>query len=367
MSDDDPRRADRYAHGSGGVHGRRRQERPRGGRARRVLVEAAVLVAVLAGVAVGAVAVVANMVSNNIERLGDPFAALPTRPPVVSVASDEPEPVDILVMGLDGPRSARDRARWADGSRHADAIMLVHLSSDRRNLSVMSIPRDSWVAIPGHGEGEISTAFSKGGPGLVVQTVEQLTNIRIEHMVIADFESFARVTDALGGVTITIPATTYDASHGVVVPAGTYEMDGAAALRYVRQREGLPAGDLDRVQRQQNWVRALAREALEGDALENPVELTRVLLAVSESIAVDDGFTDTEMRNLALSLRAVRGADDTVFFTAPVLGGTTGAGQRLMLDPERLAAVSAAIAQDDVVQFLAENPGIVETLTARVD
>ena len=349
------------------VHGRRRRKAFLSRRAKRVLVEVAVLVGVLACVAGAAVAFVANTVANNVERLGDPFAALPSRPPEATVGPDQHEPLNILVMGLD-TESAREPAQWAKGAQHTDAIMIVHVPAERRSLTVMSIPRDSRVDIPGYGEGEISMAFARGGPGLLVHTVENLTGVRIDHMAISDFESFARITDVLGGVTIEIPETTYDSRRRMTIAAGTYTMGGQEALGYVRQRQGLPGGDLDRVQRQQNLIRSLARQTLQEGKLENPVELTRVLLAVSESITVDDAFTLTKMRQLAQSLASAGGARDIAFFTAPVLGQQTGDdGQPIDLDADRLAAVSAAIASDEIGTFLAENPDYLETLGERVD
>jgi LCP family protein required for cell wall assembly len=337
-------------------------------RSRRTLVEAAVLLVIVVAVALGSVAWVNAEISRNVERLGDPFAELPVRPDAPPVAAGERAPVNILVLGSDR-NSDSDQRSWEGGDPHADSVMLLHLPADRERLYVMSFPRDSWVTVPEQGSFRISTVYSLGGPGLIVHTVEQLTGIRIDHLAVANFGSFARLTDHLGGVTVSIPDTTYDSSHGVLVPAGTYRMDGAEALRYVRQRYGLPDGDLDRVQRQQNWLRSIAQEAMDRGVADNPLELTRVLTVLSESIAVDDGLTVDRMRELALSARPVDEADDMVFFTAPVASVRTRADGITVatLDRERLGAVSEAIANDGAAEFLADHPGYLETLDDRVD
>ena len=341
---------------------------------------ASLLLAVTAGVVLWRVA--DARINDNIEWLGDIFDELPTRPPTAEpepgptamdpgsepteAAEPEPEPpapaeppVNILLLGSDSRTSAGDPSQWEYGAQRTDAILLVHIPSDRERAFVMSIPRDSWVAIPGHGEAKINAAFAYGGPALMVQTFEQLTGIRLDHVVVSDFESFARITDHFGGVEITIPETTYDRRRGEWIPAGTYEMNGEEALDYVRQRYGLPGGDFDRVRRHQNWLKAILAASVEQGIRDNPVKLTQALLVISESIAADDGFTVSKMRELALSTRPIDEAKDVTVFTAPYNGtGTSADGQSIVvLNRERLAAVCAAIAAGDAGQFLADHPG----------
>ncbi len=331
---------------------------------RRTLLMLLALLAVLVGGAVGVVVFVAQQISKSIEWFGDPFAGIETRPPVVETEPGERAPVNILLLGSDSRISAGDPAMWEAGAQRTDAILLLHLPADREKLYLMSIPRDSWVDIPGHGQAKINAAFSYGGPSLLVETVENLTGIRVDHLAVADFESFARLTDHLGGVEVTIPEETYDRRRQEPIPAGTYTMDGEQALDYVRQRYGLPNGDLDRVQRQQNWIRSIAASAREKGVLDNPYELTRLLLVLSDSVAADDSLTVATMRDLAMSARAIDISADITFFTAPITGlGTSADGQStVVVDSERLGAVSTAIADDDLAQFLADHPGYLETL-----
>lgn len=234
---------------------------------------------------------------SNVERFGDPFVDLDVgQRPVKATAKS----MTFLVLGSDSRISAGDPAQWRAGAQRTDAIMLLHVPADRQDVRLVSIPRDSWVEIPEHGRAKINAAFSYGGPSLMVATVEHLTNVRIDHVVIADFTGFTTLTDALGGVRL-----------------GPGQMDGAQALAYVRQRHGLPGGDLARVRRQQAWMRAVADKLIDEGGLSNPLRLNRVMNDITQLLAVDDRLTGTKMRSTALSLRHLRSSDIRTA-TAPV-------------------------------------------------
>ena len=109
--------------------------------------------------------------------------------------------------------------------------MVLHIDGDRGGGSIISIPRDSWVTVPGYGQAKINVAFSYAGPSLTA--------------------------DTLGGVEVNIPETTYDSMRKKKWTAGRHKLDGAETLTYVRQRYGLPGGDFDRIKRQQNVMRTL--------------------------------------------------------------------------------------------------------------
>ena len=264
------------------------------------------------------------------------------------------------MLGSDSRISAGDPANWAYGAQRTDAIMLVHISGDRQSVQVMSIPRDSWVPIPGYGDAKINAAFSFGGPSLMIETVEQLTGVRIDHFAIADFESFAALTDDLGGVEITLP-NGMD-SRGVTLDPGTYTLTGEQALVYVRERYSLTRGDFDRVQRQQNWMRAILRESFDDGALTNPILLTSLLGTAAGAMTVDDGFTMEEMTSLALSLRDIRPSDLT-FLTVPTSGtGWSDDGQSIVnLDRTAFDALMVAVYDDAAADYVETNPEL-ETL-----
>ncbi|WP_307844030.1 LCP family protein [Sanguibacter suaedae] len=333
----------------------------RGPRRRPLLVVALLL----GGLLVTATAGVAGFVAwldGNVDRIDDPFAALdeesrPGAAPTVPGQADTA--LNVLVLGADGSIDTDDPAGWQQGGQRTDAIMIVHVAADRRSAVLLSVPRDSWVDIPGHGQGKINAAFAYGGPTLMVETVEQLTGIRIDHVAVADFESFITLTDVLGGVDITVPEDTYQHDR-LLFSAGTHHMDGAAALAYTRQRYGLPGGDLDRVKRQQNWMRSILTTTLSEGTLSDPVRLTRFLTTVTGAVAVDETLGLGDMRRLGASLSGLR-ADDVTFLTVPTEGtgrSPDGTQSIVALDAEALAPLAAAVADDTVADLLATEDGL---------
>jgi anionic cell wall polymer biosynthesis LytR-Cps2A-Psr (LCP) family protein len=190
----------------------------------------------------------------------------------------------------------------------------------------------------------------------MVKTVEKLTGVRIDHMLIVDFEGFKEITDDLDGVRITVAQGTSDERS--TFASGAQTMDGETALKYVRQRHNLPGGDFDRVKRQQNWIRAVALKSLDKGTLTSPFKLNSVLDSLTSSIAADDAFSIGKMRSLALSLRKVRG-DDLTFLTAPVAGtGRSPDGKQSIvnLDAGANRALWKSVAADDLDTWLAAHP-----------
>lgn len=321
----------------------------------------------------GTLAVLAARLNANVERIADPFADLTDRPtvPVPTPAPGEtavPEvqaALNVLVLGSDSRISAGDPAQWQAGAQRTDAIMLVHLAADGSSAAVMSIPRDSWVQIPGYGEAKINAAYSYGGPTLLIQTIEQLTGVRIDHFAIADFESFAEVTDAIGGVPITLGEDLYDRRDNLMLTAGDQVLTGEQALVWARERYSLTRGDFDRVQRHQAWLRAIAQRVTANGILRNPVTTVRFLDAVTRSVAVDEGLTPEVLAGLVPRVRDL-GTDDLDFFTVPITGtGTSADGQSIvLLDQAPFAELMAAVAADAVPAYLEAHPDDVDRLPA---
>ncbi len=282
---------------------------------------------------------------DKIERFGDPFADIPAvERPAVGPTIDA---VNILLVGSDSRISAGDPTQWVAGSQRTDAIMLLHIPADRRHAFVMSIPRDSWVDIPGHGQNKVNAAFSFGGPSLMIRTIEQLTNVRVDHFVLVDFTGFVEITDALGGVDIQIPRAT--GWKKTQFQSGLQHMDGETALKYVRQRHDLPGGDFDRVKRQQNWTRAIARAILERGMLDN-LNDSGPMDALAAAVSTDDGFTMDKIQELAGEMRGMS-PKDMVFFTIPVQGtgrSPDGTQSVVLLDPEADRRLWEAVQSDRV-------------------
>lgn len=349
-------------HGSGrSPSGGRRRTDPDGSRPRRTrrrrrlwLAASGVLLAVVAAAGTSAWVVVHRTTSSwgrQVTRIDSPFRAMPSRPPVDSSAGTA---LNILVLGSDSRISAGDPRQWAAGGERTDAIMIVHVTSDRESAFVMSIPRDSWVSVPGHGKAKINAAFSWGGPALMVQTVEQHTGIHLDHFAIVDFGGFKKITDLLGGVTITVPKTTTSVKQGTV-RAGTYTMNGEQALTYVRQRYDVPGGDFGRVKRQQNWIRAVLIKLKEINPVTDPMLFENAVSTLSSATEVDAGLTPQLIQDLAADLQHM-GPHDIRFFTVPVTGTGWSPDHKqsiVMLDTMVGRELWSAIKRDRIAEWIA--------------
>ena len=198
-----------------------------------------------------------------------------------------------LLVGSDGREELTKQQQRqlhtgsTDGQR-TDTIMLLHVPN-LGTPTLISIPRDSWVPIPGNGEGKINSAYALGGPQLLIQTVENTTGVHIDHYVEIGMLGVADIADSLGGVTM-CPAANYDDENsGLDVKKGCQVMDGPTALAYVRMRYADPKGDIGRAERQQEYVKAVAAKTANPLTFLNPFKVFSVDRAAASSLTVDDG------------------------------------------------------------------------------
>ncbi|GAA3590625.1 hypothetical protein GCM10022419_086560 [Nonomuraea rosea] len=241
-------------------------------------------------------------------------------------------------------------ALWQPGSQRTDTIMLAHLSEDREHATVVSIPRDSWVNIPGRGRAKINAAFSWGGPALLIKTIETLTGIRIDHYAAIDFKGFATAVDAVDGVDVDVAKTVRDTNSGTTWTAGRHHLNGEQALLFVRQRYNLPGGDFDRIKRQQALLKALSDRVLSAGTLTSPAKVDGLLRAITKSVTVDDGVTLAMLRS---SLIDLAGLDESGFFTMPTRGtGMEGQQSVVYLDDRKTRALSEAIKTDRAREYV---------------
>lgn len=236
------------------------------------------------------------------------------------------------------------------GAGRSDSIMVVHLNKAHDQAYITSFPRDMYVNIPGYGENKINAAFAYGGTKLMVQTLESLTGTRMDHVVMVDFEGFIKLTDSLGGVTVT--NKTAFSSHGYDYPKGRITIGGEKALWFVRERHALPNGDLDRAANQRNVIKAIVAKGLSPEVLANPTAFTSFVSGVAEHVTVDSSLSDQTIRDLAFSLRLT--SSDIDLLQAPISGfGTAADGQSIdVVDKAQLAALGKAMKSDSMDTYV---------------
>jgi len=228
-------------------------------------------------------------------------------------------PLNVLLAGVDVRAGLTRHQELAlhvgnDVSSNSDTLMLIHVAADRSHVTVVSMPRDSWVNIPGHGMNKINAAYGLGGPKLVVQTVEQNTGLTVNDFIQVNFLGFVKVIDALGGVNICLPFAVDDPYSGLRLSAGTHHVSGITALEYARDRHSFATSDLARIADQQRLLSSMLSEAISSGTLANPVRLSRFLQAALAAIKVDQGLNVSALADQlkGISPRNVR------FMTVPL-------------------------------------------------
>ncbi|WP_283135362.1 LCP family protein [Rhizohabitans arisaemae] len=318
-----------------------KHSKPRRRRLRRVLMVIGLVLAVLVSGTFALLLERQSTFNNNIRRIAQALPPEGDRPDRVVGAAQ-----NWLLVGSD------KRSDNPGIGQRADTIMLIHLAADRQRAYLVSFPRDAWVTVPGKGKAKINASYAWGGPSLLIATIEKLSGVRIDHFASIDFEGFADMTDALGGVEVVVPADSVDPISKITWKRGRTFLDGKRALSYVRQRHGLPGGDFDRIKRQQDFLRAVVREAASAGTLTNPFKLNAFLDAFTRAVSVDDSVTVGTLRELAFEVRDLR-ASDIFYATAPVRG--TGTEQRqsvVYMDPKRSKLLFDALRTDRVDDYL---------------
>lgn len=342
---------------------RRRSRR----RAARVLSWIAVALSATLLLTAGGGYLLLNYYNGNIQRLPDVFGA-GDRP------ADAQGPLDILLVGSDsregltGQDAFQGTGKEFITGRRSDTIILMHLYGSGRRVQLVSFPRDSYVTIPAHPdpktgkavpahEDRINSAYQEGGPALLVKTVESLTGVGIDHYAQVDFTGFKTMVDRLGGVEVCLSEPAKEIRSGIDLPAGRQVVRGDQALAFVRQRQGLPRGDVDRIQRQQRFLGSMVDKVLSSGTLLNPIKLNGFLQAATDSLEVDKDLTFSKLRALALRLRGLRG-EDVVFTTVPIadLAARRDGASVVILDDAAAQPLYRSL-RDDVVPSPSPAPG----------
>ncbi|GGQ60071.1 LCP family protein [Streptomyces asoensis] len=237
--------------------------------------------------------------------------------------------LNILLIGSDARDTAANQklggAKYDFGGPPlADVQMLLHISADRSNMSVVSMPRDTLLDIPrctdpddgktyGALQGEMTNvSLGRGGPGCTVATWEKLTDIHIDHFMMIDFSGVVSMADAIGGVPVCVDANVYSHTStgkgsGLKLEEGTHSVKGKQALQWLRTRYGFEDDtDLARAKAQHMYMNSMVRELRANAKLTNPNKLRKLAEAATKAITVDDGLdTITKMYDLAGELQKV--------------------------------------------------------------
>jgi LCP family protein required for cell wall assembly len=286
---------------------------------------------------------------------------------------------NILLVGVDSRTDAKGRplskkilaelrSGAEDGVLNSDTIIVLHIPADGSRAIGISIPRDSYVDIPGEGKNKINAAYptvkletaaklreegedphaaeaeaATAGRTALIKTVEKLTGITIDHYAEVNLLGFYNLTNAIGGVDVCLNSRVNEPFSGARFPAGRQSISGGAALAFVRQRHELPHGDFDRIRRQQVFLAAVAHKILSAGTLTNPSKLQGLVDVAKESVVLDTGWDVLAFARQASDLAGGR----IEFMTIPVSGAETNShGDVVLVDP------------DEVHEFFAEKTGV---------
>ncbi|MGY5115045.1 LCP family protein [Streptomyces sp. 900105755] len=257
----------------------------------------------------------------------------PTAEPSASASPLPTGSINILVLGSDS-RSGKENKKLGGGSSsgaRSDTAMVVHVDAGRTSATIVSIPRDTLVTRPScplssGGSTSVAynamfnSAYSVGGAVCAVKTVESITGVRMDHYLEIDFSGFAKLVDALGGVTVTTDQDIDDADSHLHLKKGTHHLDGTQALALARTRHGIGDGsDLGRIGLQQKLVKALLDRIASISLLTNPGKLYEVADAVTSSLTTDTGLDSlSELMRLGQSLKGLT-SDHTKTVMMPVV------------------------------------------------
>ena len=253
-----------------------------------------------------------------------------------------------LIVGSDSRADLTEQQeeRLATGhssGQRTDTIMLLHTGSNGTTL--VSLPRDSLVPIPGRNANKLNSAFSAGGAQLLTRTVEQATGLRIDHYAEIGFEGFVQVVDAVGGVDMCIPSAMRDPLAGLNIKAGCQELNGPTALGYVRSR-ATPRADLDRIEHQRLFLSALMKRLVSPFTLANPVRLVALGEAIPGALKIDSSDHVWHLASLGLAMRGLS-AGDGATTTVPIGGtGTVNGSSIVRWDKGRAKQLFATLAAD---------------------
>ncbi len=250
-----------------------------------------------------------------------------------------------LITGSDsrqGLTRAQERALSTGvdiSGQRSDTIMILHLPAGGGLPVLISIPRDSYVNIPGHGMNKINAAFTFGGPKLLAQTVQNATGLYINHYMGIGFGGFVRVVDAIGGVRMCLVAPLHEASSGVHLKKGCQTLSGGQALAYVRDRHSFNTQDLQREQDQRLFLKALLRKMTSAGVMLDPFASIPAASDTASALTVDPGASLYQLIEVARAMR------NPITTTVPIANSNyvTPAGDSVLWDSAQAKVLFSAL------------------------
>jgi LCP family protein required for cell wall assembly len=255
-----------------------------------------------------------------------------------------------LIVGSDSREglSKAQRSKLHTGraaGKRTDTMMLMHMGAG--GTSLVSLPRDSYVSIPGHGFNKINAAYAFGGPKLLLRTVEGATGVHVDHYAEIGLGGFAGMVDAVGGVKMCIKEPVQDRDAGLNLKAGCQTLDGSQALGYVRSRHAFAQGDLARVEHQRQVLAALVSKATSPGTVINPFRIWPLALHATDNFEVDKRDHLYNLIGFAWGMRGVT-KGDAVTTTVPIggFGSSPTAGSYIRWDTTKATLLFNALKND---------------------
>ena len=248
----------------------------------------------------------------------------------------------VLLVGTDErqnltPRQQKQLGTGTEAGLRTDTMLLLYMPPEGKDV-LISLPRDTFLRIPGHHHNKLNAAYSMGGAKLLVQTIEKATNLRINGYVEIGFGGFVQMVDAVGGVHVTLNKPMVDKDSHTNLPAGPQNLDGVQALGYVRMRKADAEGDLGRVKRQQQVAAQVAKKTLSPWTFINPVRYWKVNMAASKAVKLGTDTSTLTALKTARGLMKVSG-NDGIKMTVPISTASayTSAGSSVLWNDKKAA------------------------------
>ena len=270
---------------------------------RRVVIICATSLAVLAVAGTTGLWTMYTRLNDNIRTVDihaddAPGPADTMKPRPGSPSSSARASMNVLLIGSDDRDGANAQYGDANSGARSDTTMLLHVAADRKSATVASIPRDSMVQTPACTEsdgtqsqpqfGMFNAAFSIGGAACTVKTVETISGLTVDHVLVVDFTGFKKIIDAIGGIPVHLDQAIDDPDSHLNLPAGTTVVDGEQALAFVRARHNLGNGsDIGRMSRQQEFLNDALDTITANGTLDDPAKLYKVLDAATKALTTD--------------------------------------------------------------------------------